>query len=201
MRGFTNRTGTQYKYYDNKIYIFHIKIIYSVWCFHHTLRLIINLQRSFLWVNNNFNSLLTFSLDERFDMDIPVLYNGDYYLKQKIEIDENYVENENQEVYCLITNSHNFTINDFIVHNCRGYRSEWYPDGIDTDTAQYLSSLIPQERGFLWSIHDAVYGNEEKGRAPITALANELDKYPGLLEIIESIDGSKKKLALKHLFC
>gem|GEM_PF-4708980 len=57
MRGFTNRTGTQYKYYDNKIYIFHIKIIYSVWCFHHTLRLIINLQRSFLWVNNNFNSL------------------------------------------------------------------------------------------------------------------------------------------------
>ena len=151
--------------------------------------------------SNNFNSLLTFSLDERFDMDIPVLYNGDYYLKQKIEIDENYVENENQDVYCLITNSHNFTINDFIVHNCRGYRSEWYPDGIDTDTAQYLSSLIPQERGFLWSIHDAVYGNEEKGRAPITALANELDKYPGLLEIIESIDGSKKKLALKHLFC
>ena len=60
--------------------------------------------------------------------------------------------------------------------------------------------LIPQERGFLWSIHDAVYGNEEKGRAPIAALVNELDKYPGLLEIIESIDGSKKKLALKHLF-
>lgn len=76
---------------------------------------------------------------------------------------------------------------------CRGYRSEWYPDGIDTDTAQYLSSLIPQERGFLWSIHDAVYGNEEKGRAPITALVNELDKYPGLLEIIESIDGLVNK--------
>ena len=83
---------------------------------------------------------------------------------------------------------------------CRGYRSEYLPDGIDTDTAQYLSSLIPQERGFLWSIHDAVYGNEEKGRAPIAALVAELDKYPGLLEIIESIDGSKKKLALKHLF-
>lgn len=76
---------------------------------------------------------------------------------------------------------------------CRGYRSEFFPDGIDTDTAQYLSSLIPQERGFLWSIHDAVYGNEEKGRAPITALANELDKYPGLLEIIESIDGLVNK--------
>lgn len=76
---------------------------------------------------------------------------------------------------------------------CRGYRSEYLPDGIDTDTAQYLSSLIPQERGFLWSIHDAVYGNEEKGRAPIAALVAELDKYPGLLEIIESIDGLVNK--------
>lgn len=29
---------------------------------------------------------------------------------------------------------------------CRGYRSEEYPDGIDVDIAQYMSSLIPQER-------------------------------------------------------
>lgn len=83
---------------------------------------------------------------------------------------------------------------------CRGYRSELYPDGIEIETSQYLSSLIPQERGFLWSIHDAVYGNPEKERQSIAALVNELNKYPGLLEIIESIDGSKKKLALKHLF-
>ena len=105
-------------------------------------------------------------------------------------------EDIDEKVFCLMTKSQNFTVNDIIVHNCRGYRSEWYPDGIDTDTAQYLSSLIPQERGFLWSIHDAVYGNEEKGRAPIAALVNELDKYPGLLEIIESIDGSKKNWPL-----
>ena len=83
---------------------------------------------------------------------------------------------------------------------CRGYRSEIWPDGIDVEISQYLSSLIPQERGFLWSIHDAVYGNPDKDRQPIMALVNELNKYPGLLEIIESIDGSKKKLALKHLF-
>ena len=147
-----------------------------------------------------FNDKLNFSLNERFDMDIPVIYNGDYYLKQKIEIDEKYVENRVQKVYCLVTNSHNFTVNNVIVHNCRGYRSEFYPDGIEIETSQYLSSLIPQERGFLWSIHDAVYGNPEKERQPIAALVNELNKYPGLLEIIESIDGSKKKLALKHLF-
>lgn len=76
---------------------------------------------------------------------------------------------------------------------CRGYRSEFFPDGIDVDTAQYLSSLIPQERGFLWTIKDAIYGNEEKDRQPIQALKAELDKYPGLLEIIESIDGLVNK--------
>lgn len=83
---------------------------------------------------------------------------------------------------------------------CRGYRSEFFPDGIEVEVSQYLSSLIPVERGFLWTIKEAVYGNAEKGRAPVTALVNELNKYPGLLEIIESIEGSKKKLALKHLF-
>ena len=44
---------------------------------------------------------------------------------------------------------------------CRGYRSEEYPEGIDVDQAQYMSSLIPQERGFLWPISDVVYGNPE----------------------------------------
>lgn len=76
---------------------------------------------------------------------------------------------------------------------CRGYRSEAYPDGIDVEISQYLSSLIPQERGFLWSIHDAVYGNPDKERQPIGALVAELDKYPGLLTIIESIDGLVNK--------
>jgi len=146
----------------------------------------------------DYQDVFEFKIEDRGEMDFPVYYKEETYLKAKIEeIDR---EDIDDKVYCLVTPSHSFTVNNIIVHNCRGYRSEWYPDGIDTDTAQYLSSLIPQERGFLWSIHDAVYGNEEKGRAPITALVNELDKYPGLLEIIESIDGSKKKLALKHLF-
>ena len=41
------------------------------------------------------------------------------------------------------------TTKSTILTACRGYRSEEYPDGIDTDTAQYLSSLVPSERGFL----------------------------------------------------
>ena len=77
-----------------------------------------------------------------------------------------------------------------ILTACRGYRSEDYPDGIDVDIAQYMSSLIPQERGFLWSIKDVVYGNEELDRKPVVAFIKEVDNYPGLLDIIMNIEGS-----------
>lgn len=72
---------------------------------------------------------------------------------------------------------------------CRGYRSEEYPDGIDVDEALYMSSLIPEERGFLWTIKEVVYGNAEKGRRPVTTFVNEVNKYPGLLDIIVAIEG------------
>ena len=72
---------------------------------------------------------------------------------------------------------------------CRGYRSEDHPDGIDVDQAQYMASLIPQERGFLWSIKDVVYGNEEKHRKPISTFIKEVNNYPGLLDIIVAIEG------------
>ena len=80
-----------------------------------------------------------------------------------------------------------------ILTACRGYRSEDYPDGIDVDQAQYMSSLIPQERGFLWSISDVVYGNEEKDRKPVAAFIREVENYPGLLDIIKSIEGVVNK--------
>ena len=76
-----------------------------------------------------------------------------------------------------------------ILTACRGYRSEDYPDGIDVDEAQFMSSMIPQERGFLWSIHDVVYGNPEKGRNPVQSFIREVNNYPGLLDIIVSIEG------------
>lgn len=80
-----------------------------------------------------------------------------------------------------------------ILTACRGYRSEDFPDGIDVDDAQYMSSLIPQERGFLWPIHDVVYGNEEKDRKPVHDFIREVNNYPGLLDIISSIEGLVNK--------
>jgi len=81
------------------------------------------------------------------------------------------------------------TAKSTILTACRGYRSEVYPDGIDTDNAQYLSSLVPQERGALWSIDEMVYGNKEKGRKPVQLFNQELKKYPGLIEIMFGIQG------------
>ena len=80
-----------------------------------------------------------------------------------------------------------------ILTACRGYRSEDYPDGIDVDTAQYLSSLIPSERGFLWSLDDVVLGNPDKGRRPSNAFINEVNQYPGLLDIMRGIEGLVNK--------
>ena len=53
-----------------------------------------------------------------------------------------------------------------------------------------MSSLIPQERGFLWSIKDVVEGNPEKDRKPVSSFVREVNNYPGLLDIIRSIEGS-----------
>ncbi len=72
---------------------------------------------------------------------------------------------------------------------CRGYRSKDFPDGIDNDIAQYMTSLAPSERGFVWPVHDLVYGNEEKDRKPVKNFLAEVKKYPGLLDIIEKIEG------------
>lgn len=76
-----------------------------------------------------------------------------------------------------------------ILTACRGYRHIEYPDGIDNDEAQYIASLVPSERGFLWSIDEVVNGNPEKGRKPVDLFIKEVNEYPGLLDIIKGIEG------------
>ena len=78
----------------------------------------------------------------------------------------------------------------------KGYRSREYPEGIDNDTAQYFASLVPVERGFVWSVHDVVYGNESKGRKPVAAFVNGIKEYPGLLDIITKIEGLIKNRSI-----
>lgn len=77
-----------------------------------------------------------------------------------------------------------------ILSGCRGYRSSKYPNGIDNDQAQYLTSLIGSERGFTYSIKDMVEGNKEKGLKPNALFLNAVNQYPGLLEIIQKLEGT-----------
>lgn len=71
----------------------------------------------------------------------------------------------------------------------RGYRTEEFPDGIDSDISKYLSSLIPSDRGFVRTLKQVVYGDEDKGYKPISAFVAEIEQYPGLLEIAMGIEG------------
>lgn len=67
---------------------------------------------------------------------------------------------------------------------CRGLH-------INNDVALYLSSLIPVERGKVWSIHDCFYGNEAKGRKQVTEFRNMVSEYAdkNLLNIVLGIEG------------
>lgn len=65
---------------------------------------------------------------------------------------------------------------------CRGL-------GYDSDTAQYISSLIPFERGANWSISECLYGNEEEGRKPSREFIREIEKIPKLKETALKIEG------------
>lgn len=70
---------------------------------------------------------------------------------------------------------------------CRGLN-------IPNEEGDYLSSLIPVERGKQWSVKDCLEGNEEKGRKPITELINRIKELKqqtniDLTEYVKMIEG------------
>jgi DNA polymerase-3 subunit alpha len=76
------------------------------------------------------------------------------------------------------------TAKSTILTACRGL-------GINNDIALYLSTLIPVERGKVWSIEDCYYGNPEKGRNAIAEFKNLVDEHTdkGLLHVAIGIQG------------
>ena len=61
--------------------------------------------------------------------------------------------------------------------------------GIDVDIAQYISSLIPADRGLLRTLHQCYYGDEENGFSPIKQFIIEMDNNPELWEVAQRIEG------------
>ncbi len=77
-----------------------------------------------------------------------------------------------------------------ILSACRGYRSKDYPNGIDNDQAQYLTSLVGSDRGITYTIKEMIEGNKEKGLKPNTIFIKTVNQYPGLLDIIQKLEGT-----------
>ncbi|WEG19060.1 DNA polymerase III subunit alpha [Alkalihalophilus pseudofirmus] len=73
--------------------------------------------------------------------------------------------------------------------SCRGL-------GIDSDTALYLSGMIPFERGANWSLSDCFYGNDEKDRKPVKELIREIEKYPKLKETALKVENLINKRSI-----
>lgn len=69
---------------------------------------------------------------------------------------------------------------------CRGL-------GIDSDIAQFLSGMIPFERGENWSLSDCLDGNADKERKPNKEFIREIEKYPKLKETALKIEGLVNK--------
>ena len=65
---------------------------------------------------------------------------------------------------------------------CRGL-------GIAQEDGQAISSLVPTERGFTWSLSDCYYGNEEKHRKPIKEFIGLIDQHEKLWETATLIEG------------
>lgn len=67
---------------------------------------------------------------------------------------------------------------------CRGCK-------VNSDVGLYLSSLIPVERGKVWSISDCYYGNISKNRTAVAEFKNIVDEYADkdLLNVAIGVEG------------
>lgn len=75
-----------------------------------------------------------------------------------------------------------------ILTACRGL-------GIEVDEAQYLSSLIPADRGQLRSLKECYYGSEEKGFPPVSAFVAEMStNYVEVWEVAQKIENLVNKI-------
>lgn len=81
------------------------------------------------------------------------------------------------------------TLKAAIGNACRGYRSSEFKNGIDADISTYLNGLVQVVRGKVANLDQTLNGDEIRGFKKNTQLANELAKYPGLIDMIIAFEG------------
>ena len=59
----------------------------------------------------------------------------------------------------------------------------------EPEVGGYLSSLIPIDRGFVRSLSQCYYGDEEKGYEPIKNFIGAMGSYPDVWEVAQKIEG------------
>jgi DNA polymerase-3 subunit alpha len=68
--------------------------------------------------------------------------------------------------------------------------------GIEDEVVSYITSMIPNERGFDWSLKECYYGDEEKERQPIKAFVEQMTLHPRLWELAQNIEGLVTRLGV-----
>lgn len=61
--------------------------------------------------------------------------------------------------------------------------------GIDVDEAQYISSLVPSDRGQIRTLNQCYYGDPENGFAPVIPFKQAMDANPELWKVAHKIEG------------
>ena len=72
-----------------------------------------------------------------------------------------------------------------ILTACRGL-------GLEPAESQAMADLAPNDKGVEWSLHDAFYGNEKKGRKPDTKFLKAVEDVPMLKETMLGTEGLVK---------
>jgi DNA polymerase-3 subunit alpha len=72
--------------------------------------------------------------------------------------------------------------------------------GLDDDVVSYMVSLVPNERGFDWTLKQCMFGEEDEDgveiKKPIAAFVKEMNKYPNLWTVASSIEGLISRLGV-----
>ena len=61
--------------------------------------------------------------------------------------------------------------------------------GMEIEDAQYIASLVPNDRGTPRSLKQCYYGDAANSMAPVSAFITAMDNNPELWQVVQKIDG------------